>query len=195
MMKPLAFAWMRGLRRVALLVLPVLGACTSLPAPTGIDGAACAGGVPQAVPGLQPAEDSALLAMVRLAAGKGGVCAGSVFEVTRPMVVHRVFDSRYPQAAMGRWWTFDAPRGSRDAYRSRFAICPEWSQLDRVITCNLKVGTRLVIGSTQSARCEDGLYAAQPDLQVYVPNDNMRDRFWVEACSPPVPWPAETAAR
>jgi hypothetical protein len=49
------------------------------------------------------------------------------------------------------------PSGSERAYRDDFHICYTWSPLDKLVKCQLKVGiivgTKVVVGSGQSASC------------------------------------------
>lgn len=182
-------------RAMTLALLFTASGCTSLPSGnppgnTGIDGAACVGTPPTSAPGLVEIANPALLVQARLATGKGGECAAKVFSVTAPLVVYRVFDSNKPQSKLGRWWSLRRPSGPRDGYRSAYAICPEWSKLDRLIACEVRPGTEIVVGTTQSATCKDGrTYPKTADYQAFIPNDGRAGISHVGACSEETRWP------
>jgi len=70
---------------------------------------------------------------------------------------------------LGKWWAFDRPDGKVRKYRSDYAICYEWSPLDKLTHCSLKGGTRLVIGTGQSVRCSRYLtYPSSEAKQIYI---------------------------
>jgi len=180
---------------VTYLLMIALSACstvqTSSPSPeVGIDGAACVGRTIQSAPGLAETSNEALVRQARLATDKGGVCAARVFAVTEPTVLYRVFDSADRYSKFGRWWSLSRPSGTREEYRAAYAICPEWSNLDRVVSCEVKPGSVIVIGTTQSAACKDGtMYSKTENSQVYVPNDSRIGINHVGACSEEMVWP------
>lgn len=191
---------MPSLRLAAVSLSLLLCSCAQLPlrngqAATGIDGIPCIGAVTRAPPGLAEASNPILLSKAQLQTGKGGVCAAAVYTVTAPVTVYRVFDSGNPYSRLGSWWALKTPAGSRADYRAANAICEEWSQLDRLVPCEIRPGSQVVLGTTQSAQCKDGsTYAKTAELQVYVPNDGRAGILHVGACSEPSPWPS-TAAR
>jgi hypothetical protein len=157
---------------------------------SGIDGAACVGRTPDSLPALAESANATLLAQVRLATNQGGVCAARVFVVTDPVRLYRVFDSAHPHSKFGGWWSLTPPEGSREAYRATFAICPEWSPLDRVVSCEVRPGSVVVVGTTQSAICQDGkVLPKSASLQVFVANDGRAGIVHVGACSEERPWP------
>ncbi len=153
--------------------------------------ASCAG-VVQAPEGLREVDDAALLKQAVADPGKGGLCAGKVFEAVRPVTVFRVWNRAKVETALGRWWSFAKPQGPVDAYRRANAICPEWSELNYANECHLKVGARVVVGPGQSADCKGTPYDRSATNQVFVPNDT-RDandpKLFVEGCSSGAIWP------
>lgn len=104
---------------------------------------------------------------------KGGLCKGGIYKVKTPLDVYRVWDSSKPWSQFGNWWSFKAPSLTRQAYRINNAICPSWSQLDRVVKCTLKNETEVVVGVGQSVQCskQDGdiYYPPSPETQIFIP--------------------------
>jgi hypothetical protein len=189
------------LRRALLLAVALTG-CAAAPIPPAATPcptcppaakapAACPGAI-EVPAGLKPARDSALYKQAVDEPGAGGLCTAQVFEVTQPVAVYRVWNKAKDYTLLGRWWSFAKPVGPVEAYRKDNAICPEWSQLDVVSTCTLKVGAKIVVGPGQSAGCKDGTYPASATNQVFVPNetkDPAKQVVWVEGCSAGVAWP------
>lgn len=173
----------------------LLSACASvseLPtAVAGIDGQACVGAAPASViDGLSPASNAALQAKAQFASDKGGVCSAKIYTVAAPLQVYRVFDEQRPWTAYGGWWSMSRPSGPKENYRAQNAICSEWSNLDRLMTCQLKVGAEVVLGTTQSVTCKDGtVYPKTAAMQVYLPNDQKNGLLYVENCREEGRWP------
>ncbi|MEO7331492.1 MAG: hypothetical protein ABI193_23150, partial [Minicystis sp.] len=93
---------------------------------------------------------------------------------------------------LGRWWSLSAPKGPIESYRTANAICPEWSDLDMVSECTLKVGAHVVVGPGQSATCKAESFPVSSTNQVFVPNetkDPANQKVFVEACTDGAPWP------
>jgi len=156
----------------------------------GIDGAPCVGGVIDSTPGLVEAKNPQLLERARMPTDKGGVCAAKVFSISSPIRLYRVFSSGNPHSKFGSWWTLRQPDGTREDYRAENAICNEWSKLDRVVSCEVRPGSQIVIGTTQSAACSDGsIYPKSATNQVFVPNDGRAGIIHVGACSESAVWP------
>lgn len=157
---------------------------------TGIDGEKCVGMTPATVEGLSPNNDSTLLKKAQYETGKGGVCTAKSFVATAPLNVYRVYDEKKPWSAYGGWWAMTRPSGSKDDYRANNAICKEWSNLDRLISCQVKIGAEIVLGTTQSVTCEDGsTYPKTAAVQVYIPNDQKNSVLYVENCREEGRWP------
>ena len=77
--------------------------------------------------------------------------------------------SSNPNSKFGPWWSFLPPRGPISKYRSDYEICHQWSPLDKLISCKIKAGTKVVIGNGQSATCSDHLsYPASSARQIYI---------------------------
>ncbi len=179
---------------IALTIAAGLTGCAGLPisAPVGsvgVDGVACVGTLKAPEQGVQPSDNPALLAMARLPSDKGGVCEGKVLAVSAPVVLYRVFDADKPYTQWGSWWSLQPPTGSKAQYRADNAICPEWSPLNKVVSCQVRPGSQLVIGTTQSAQCADGsVYPKTAQTQVFVHNDSRAGIVHVGACSALSDW-------
>ncbi len=178
-----------------ICVMGLLAGCAPFPgggAGPAIATAGCTGSVN--VPyGLAEVTDSNLLGQVVQPAGKGGLCDAKVFKVQQPLAVYRVWDQATPNSQFGRWWSFNPPAGPASAYRSENAICPEWSALNRVEQCRLKVGAEIAIGPGQSALCSNDVsYPQSATNQVFVPNDT-RDpnnmKLEIDDCLADAAWP------
>lgn len=179
----------------AFVLLCLLGGCSNLPiepvgSEVGVDGIPCVGTVAPLPRGLAESTHSMLAESVRMPSGKGGVCSAKVVSVTQPVVLYRVFDGSMPHTKFGAWWALKPPGGTRSDYRQAYAICPEWSRLDRVVSCEVRPGSQLVLGTTQSAACADGMvYAKTAEIQAYVPNDAAVGIVHVGHCSEELAWP------
>jgi hypothetical protein len=184
---------MHHIQRFALVLTLALAACADFPRSTtsseaGIDGVACIGDI-KAAPGLSEVSNASLLVKAQGRSGKGGTCAAKVFSVTSPLVLYRVYDAANPRSKFGSWWALEAPSGSREDYRALNAICKEWSSLDRLISCEVRPGSEVVLGTTQSATCADGsTYNKTPAIQVFVPNDAKVGILHVGACREDAIW-------
>ena len=150
----------------------------------------CVGDVIPTPQGLIEISDAALLASAIGAPLASALCKGKVFQTTKPMTVYRVWDASKSYTMYGKWWTFDLPKGPRDMYRVKNDICPEWSPLDKLSSCTIKVGSKIVVGPSQSAKCADGsVLPASAANQVYIPNDSRNNVLYVENCSAGTTWP------
>ncbi|OQS36346.1 hypothetical protein B0T40_11000 [Chromobacterium haemolyticum] len=161
-------------------VCALLLGCASTP---GSD--RCAGQTQPPMPGMSTVDNPALLNSALGQPGKGGLCTGQVRRqdaADQTVTVYRVYDSGKANSRLGRWWSFSAPQGPVAAYRAANAICPSWSQLNRVVRCQLEVGAQVAVGPGQSADCApDPNYPPSPVNQVYVPNASP-DSLLVERC-------------
>ncbi|KFB76745.1 MAG: hypothetical protein J5X22_22320 [Candidatus Accumulibacter sp.] len=179
----------------ALALLVALSGCANLTGDTGsndrgLDGIPCVGTVVSTAEGLAESTNSSLLGKAQMPTGKGGVCSAKVFAATAPVVLYRVFDASKPYTKFGVWWSLKRPGNSKVDYRSENAICPEWSNLDRLTHCEIRPGTQVVLGTTQSAICADGsLFAKTAAIQVFVPNDGRDGIIHVGACAEDSSWP------
>ncbi|WP_446810705.1 hypothetical protein ACH50O_03750 [Methylomonas sp. 2BW1-5-20] len=174
------------------LLLVLVGACANLNPDLAGSAAnsACAGDVIQPPAGLVEVIDTELRHAAEGQPGKGKLCKAKVFMAQMPVAVYRVWDSSRAYSVYGSWWSLAYPAGSRESYQKAEAICPEWSALDRVTVCNIKVGARVVIGPGQSMDCANDLsYKPSPENQVYIPNDSRNNQVFVENCSAGAPWP------
>jgi len=178
----------------ALLTLLVIAGCAAhKPAVqtvlSGIDGIACVGQVNPPPAGLVAADDDTLLKTVLGSSGKGMLCAGRVYQATQPVTVYRVWDAAKGYTLHGGWWSFNKPQGPRDRYQVENDICPEWSALDRMSSCSIKVGAKIVVGPGQSATCEHDTLPKSAANQVFIPNDSRNNVLFVEDCSEVTLWP------
>ena len=142
-----------------------------------------------ALPEATQVKDDALLALALGASLKGGICSGKTFQVNKPLRVYRLWDTQVAESQFGSWWALTQPAGSRDAYRQEYAICPTWSALNRMTSCTVKLGTVIVIGTTQSVQCEDGSYGVSPSSQVFMKNNATAGQLAVENCRDEGSWP------
>lgn len=147
-----------------------------------IDGVACAGTIASLPEGLKEVSDDIVAGSALDESGKGKLCMARIYEVVAPMKVYRVWNSEKSYSEFGQWWSFAKPTGPLEAYRAQNAICPEWSALDRVTVCEIKVGTRIAIGPGQSAKCTTAEYEKSAVNQVFIPNDTRENKVFVDNC-------------
>lgn len=93
-------------------------------------------------------------------AGQGGISQALVVKLTADVPVYRMWSGPTKKNAqgftnrIGQWWSYDAPKGSRDDYRKNYEICDGWNDLTWVATCTLKAGSVVAIGPGQSVTAE-----------------------------------------
>lgn len=176
---------------LCVVLVVFISSCTSLKNTQdgGISSAACRGHIITPPKALIEVHDDNLRESALGEQGKGMLCTGKVFEAKKSVIVYRVWDAAKPYTLYGGWWSLNKPKGPRDAYQKDNVICPEWSALDRVSQCTLKVGAHVVIGPGQSATCKTGGLPQSETNQVYVPNDGRNNILYVENCSPGAAWP------
>ncbi len=181
--------------RISLtFLLIILTGCAGLAprsetAPVGIDGIACVGRIDALPAQLTAINDDQLLQTALGASGEGKLCFGQVLAATAPVTVYRVWNSDKSYTRYGSWWSFELPTGPKSSYRRDNGICPSWSALDRLSSCELKPGAKIVVGPGQSARCKTLTYAKSAVNQVYIPNDARAERLFVENCTAGTVWP------
>jgi hypothetical protein len=166
--------------------IAILGICANVHAQT----AECVGSVITPPAGLVEVTDDALLASALGEPGKGALCKGKVYRVDKSLTVYRVWDASKSYTALGRWWSMTKPVGPRDTYSVDNDICPEWSPLNKMNWCTVKIGTKIVIGPGQSAQCNASLLPASATNQIFIPNDTRNNVVLVENCSTATDWPA-----
>jgi hypothetical protein len=177
-----------------VLVFILLTGCAAIPQSNekvaiGIDGIACVGKVEHPPEGLVAVDENLVLQTALGASGQGKLCDGQVFQVTQPVTVYRVWNSDKSYTVYGKWWSFDLPEGPKQKYRKDNGICPSWSTLNRMSSCSIKIGSIIVIGPGQSAKCEQMTYAKSAVNQVFIPNDSRNNVLHVENCSVGIDWP------
>lgn len=174
----------RGMLAASAAVL-VLAGCAPAQRPAGR--VVCPGAI-EIPEGFVAVDDAALLARALGTPTHGGLCEGRAYEVRTAVRVYRVWDHARPASARGRWWSLTRAQGPVDRYREQNAICPEWSALDRVSVCTLRVGARVALGPGQSATCANGsTYPASATNQLYVPNDEHLG--YIVDCDEGAAWP------
>lgn len=150
----------------------------------------CVGEIITPPAGLVASTDDALLAKAIGAPEAGKLCKGKIFVAEKPITVYRVWDSSKSYTLYGGWWSLDVPKGPRNEYAVKNDICPEWSPLNIMSSCTIKVGTKVAIGPGQSAKCADGsVLPASSVNQVFIPNDSRNNVLYVENCTPGTVWP------
>jgi hypothetical protein len=161
---------MKWLIMTALVVL-VLG-CATQPAITPANAPACEGSVvlPSALAGkFKSVDDPKLLDKAMGEPLAGGLCQGAVYQSTEEVTIYRAWNSTNPGSQFGSWWALTKPAGKTADYRKDYEICYQWSPLDKLVQCTLKVGTTVVVGNGQSAKCSDYLeYPVSEAQQVFI---------------------------
>lgn len=117
------------------------------------------------------ASDPVLLADSIGTPNNGKLCQGEVYESKQDaeVVIYRAWNSTNPGSKLGSWWALYEPAGAVAEYREDYEICYQWSPLDKMVRCTLKVGTKVVIGNGQSATCSQYLtYPVSESQQVYI---------------------------
>lgn len=149
----------------------------------------CVGAVSEPPQGLVKIEDQGLLKDAVGEEDAGRLCMGEVFSVSSPVTVCRVWNSEADYTLYGRGWSFELPKGPREAYCEANEVCEEWSPLDVMSSCTLIAGAKIAVGPGQSVKCENGSYPKSAVNQVYVPNDSRNNILFVENCTQGTPWP------
>ncbi|KJY75210.1 hypothetical protein [Vibrio nigripulchritudo] len=159
----------------------MLAGCASQPqstdtATTDLNSSQCVGSVDLPVrlaPYFETVEDEALLNSALGAPEEGKLCQGKVYQskAGTQVTLYRAWNSTNPYSQFGQWWAYDLPAGKVAKYREDYEICYQWSPLDKLVTCELKAGTKVVIGTGQSAKCSEYLtYDVSESQQVYIEN-------------------------
>lgn len=100
---------------------------------------------------------------------KGGLCRGKVYVLDKPIRLYRAWNSTNPSSKLGAWWAFFPPQGAIKDYRKDYEICYQWSPIDKLVSCEIKAGTEVVIGNGQSAQCSPYLtYPTSAAKQIYI---------------------------
>ena len=116
-------------------------------------------------------DDAALLNETLGQPNKGKLCQGQVYQSQSDVEItlYRAWNSTNPHSKLGRWWAFDKPVGSVSDYRADYEICYQWSPLDKLVSCSLRAGEKVVVGTGQSAQCSDYLtYLTSETQQIYL---------------------------
>lgn len=150
-----------------LMLVALIGCATSPPQP-------CKGDIrlPETLAAdFEAIDDPALLAQSLGSPDAGSLCQGQVYRAKTGTAVrvHRAWNSTSAKSERGHWWVFERPAGSISDYRDDFAICYEFSPLDRLVSCTVKPGATLVVGTGQSIKCSEYLtYPVSAAQQVYI---------------------------
>lgn len=160
------------------VIISLLCGCSNDPlaSVTVTSSEACIGSVdlsPLLASAFERTEDLALLNQALGEPGKGGVCQGQIYmaKADSQVKIYRAWNSTNPQSRLGLWWAFNKPAGLIAQYREDYQICYQWSPLDKLVSCTLKPGTKIVVGTGQSARCSDYLsYPVSGKQQVFIEN-------------------------
>ncbi|MBV1877329.1 MAG: hypothetical protein KUG79_06780 [Pseudomonadales bacterium] len=116
-------------------------------------------------------DDQDLLHEALGAAGQGKLCQGRVYQsaANSQITVFRAWNSTNANSKLGKWWAFQAPGGKISTFRADYEICYQWSALDKLASCTLKPGAKVVLGTGQSATCSEYLtYPVSDKQQVYI---------------------------
>jgi len=118
-----------------------------------------------------PVVDDSLLESSLGEPKKGKLCQGQVYQskADTQVALYRAWNSTNPNSQFGSWWAFNLPSGKIAQYRQDYEICYQWSPLDKMVSCTLKAGTKVVVGNGQSAECSEYLtYNVSSSQQVYL---------------------------
>jgi len=118
-----------------------------------------------------PIDDEMLLQATLGMPEKGMLCQGQVYQsnTDSKVILYRAWNSTNPKSQFGSWWAFYEPSGLIAKYREDYEICYQWSPLDKMVSCTLKAGTKVVVGNGQSAECSQYLtYPVSAAQQVYL---------------------------
>ena len=116
-------------------------------------------------------EDQQLLNGAIGSPNKGKLCQGQVYKSNEDtqITVFRAWNSTNPDSKFGEWWAFHQPTGKISEYRSEYEICYQWSPLDKLVSCTLKPGVKVVVGTGQSAKCSKYLtYPISEKQQIFI---------------------------
>lgn len=174
-----------------MMVLAALAGCGGeMESPVSpLDGQTCTGYIDPAPAGSMPTDDAALMQAALGKTGDGKLCAAQTLEATQPITVYRVWNQAKDYTEYGGWWSLTRPMGPPDEYREENAICPEWSDLNQLSVCTIKVGAHFAMGPGQSAQCMMMIYGKSAVNQVYIPNDTRNSKVYVEGCMRLGAWP------
>lgn len=125
---------------------------------------------------LQPIDDPELLIKALGKPLTGSLCQGRVYEVTEDFIISRAWNSTNENSKFGSWWAFKKPTGLISKYRKNSEICYQWSPLDTLISCTIIKGSKIVIGTGQSAKCSDYLqYPTSKTKQIYIDQSTIKN--------------------
>lgn len=125
---------------------------------------------------LQPIDDPELLIKALGDPLKGALCQGGAYEVTEDFIIYRAWNSTNENSKFGNWWAFKKPTGLISKYRKNYEICYQWTPLDRLISCTITQGSKIVIGTGQSAKCSDYLqYPTSKIKQIYIDQSTLKN--------------------
>ena len=116
-------------------------------------------------------EDNSLLNLALGSPNEGKLCWGKVYiaKQNSNILIYRAWNSTNPNSQMGQWWAFSKPTGLISTYRYNYEICYQWSPLDKLVYGRLKPGTKIVVGTGQSAKCSDYLtYPISDEKQIFI---------------------------
>jgi len=124
----------------------------------------------------EPVEDKSLLNSALGKPNKGKLCQGQVYKSKKDtkVSIYRAWNSTNQNSKLGQWWAFKPPTGKISKYRAEYEICYQWSPLDTLVSCTLKPGVTVVVGTGQSAECSQYLtYSASDKQQIFIKDASM----------------------
>lgn len=188
-----------GVSRVLLLALlgAGMGGCSFAghsvhERPRGVDGFPCAG-EPLQLSAQQATltRDSALMQQAQGISGHGGLCSANVWKLKKTMRVYRVWNQKDSESQLGSWWLLERPTGLKDQYRFEFSSCTDPKELNHLISCEISVGSLVVLGTTQNNNCSDGPHPKTSMNQIYLSlTPESRKHPVLQHCQDEGKWPA-----
>lgn len=119
----------------------------------------------------EPIEDEILLESSIDMSMKGKLCQGKVYRAKKDVdiPIYSAWNSTNPNSRFGQWWSFKRPEGKISQYRNDFESCYQFSPLDKLTSCNIKEGAKLVVGTGQSVKCsENVIYTTSANQKIYI---------------------------
>ena len=166
------------MKKVILLIVFFICITSETTLSQGFKSNQCVGELIPPPTGVSEEIDNNLLNLAQKVEWKGGICNGAVFRTTDQLEVYRVYDKTHRYTKSGSWWIFTNPNDmTEERFRTSYAVCRIWggghtSYLNSLRKCKIEIGSKIVIGTTQSVRCgKDKSYQQTKAIQIFIPTE------------------------